>query len=1023
MDQLRITLFGIPHMRRANGTIRGFVSSKAAALVYYLAVSGHAHSRETLAALLWPHVPDTQASKNLRDVLSNLRRLLDSHLAITRQTVALEGDTWLDVRHFEALLDSASRMPASEAIPMLREAVALYEGDFLEGFTIADAPAFEEWLLVEREHLRLVLLQALETLAEHAAASGNPRAGLADAARLLALDPLREAAHRLMMRLLATSGQRSAALAQYEACRRVLDQELGLDPDEETQALHKQILDGALGTAPPTALPSAVRPVYRVPALLTMLLGRATELAHVLAWLARPECRLISIVGLGGMGKTSLALEVAHQLLEKSRRGEQFLHGIAFVDVSVVEGANRQSPGSEAFAPLVAAVADALDLAFTSAYAPQTQLTNYLREKDMLLIFDTCEHVPHVGEFVAALLRAAQHLKIVATSRVRLGVRGEQVIALDGLSFPSGQAVSGEHTALQLFRRVALAANPNQPWSADDEAAAARICALLGGLPLGIELAASLTRLIPCAEIARELQENLALLDSDAHELPERHRSLRAVFNHSWRLLNAEEQRVLRQLSVFRGGWSREATHEVAGASVALLASLLDQSLVHRVVVPGQYHTARYDLLDLTQHYAAEQLVAASVDEAARTHERHARFYLDLLAHATADLRSARQQEALAVIHTDIENVRAAWRWAVSHQQLAWLDGAADALFYMYEMRSRFGEGSELFAQATHGLDERAGKVFGRLVARQGWLTFQAGRQNEGRTLLARSLEALETLGAHAETVFPLNYLAAATYYAGDYASAEQLAERALATSQQHGDEQGVAIAKTIFGQIAYLVGRYDDARRHSLESLAIERRLGNGWGMGFTLMSLGRVAQSLGEYETAQRYFQEGLHIRQAMHDIRGTALCLNDLGDVAEALGKHAEARWCFGESLALFREIGNSADMAAALIKLGYNALALKETTAYSHFLAALEAAWACQDIPRTLAALMGLANTLAEGNPTQACALATLVAEHAASTRASRDRAAALLAQLPSATPPAHYSNMPFEQLVIELLSRA
>ncbi|HET9222612.1 MAG TPA: BTAD domain-containing putative transcriptional regulator, partial [Roseiflexaceae bacterium] len=657
---LSISLLGSPSIALSGQPVRGFVSSKAAALLYYLAAGGRPYTREALAGLLWPEVADAQALKNLRDVLSNLRRLLEPYLEITRQAVALTNAAaeCVDSRLFETKLASAERAPGDSSL-LLRDAVALYRGDFLDGFSLTDAPAFEEWALVERERLRQSYLDSLHRLAARAGMQGAYADGIAYARRLLALDPTREETQRELMLLLARSGQRGAALAQYELCRRVLDDELGIDPDQATEALHRRILDGqVVGEVP---APSAMaRPVYQVPASLGAFIGRARELAQVVGLLRDPECRLLTIVGTGGAGKTTLALQAARQLLTASQRGEAFVHGVAFVPLARVEanGGGQSAAQPAIVSTLAGQVADALRFTFSGADAPQLQVINYLREKDLLLVLDNCEHLPLIADFIVELLQQSPQLTILATSRARLNLRGEQVIELDGLPFPGGRQLSHGHLAnqqltdtggaqrpslpisrpprqsiedleqydaLQLFGRSAQAANPRFAWTPASINAAAGICELVDGLPLGIELAASLVRLLPCEEIARELASNLGLLQSNRRDMPERHQSLRAVFQHSWNLLNAAEQRVLQQLSVFRGGFSRAAAEQVAGASLGHLASLADHSLVRPIADPNS-GAGRYQLLELVRQYAAEHLAEAEQHESigqSSMHDQH----------------------------------------------------------------------------------------------------------------------------------------------------------------------------------------------------------------------------------------------------------------------------------------------------------------------------------------------------------------------------------------------------------------
>jgi tetratricopeptide (TPR) repeat protein len=504
----------------------------------------------------------------------------------------------------------------------------------------------------------------------------------------------------------------------------------------------------------------------------------------------------------------------------------------------------------------------------------------------------------------------------------------------------------------------------------------------------------------------RELETSLDALVISQQDMPARHRSLRVVFDHSWRLLAEDTQYILCQLSVFRGGFSRDGASQVAAATLPLLATLLDTSLV-RLVQEGR--VARYEMQEVVRQYVAERL-AADRPGAHLIRTRHSHYYLGLLQRAARELRRAGQQDMLASIQIEIDNVRIAWQWAASHSDAQGLVAASDGLFLFYEIRSWFQEGAEAFGQAaerlaeaaTDKLNPTAQHAYAKLLACEGWFTFHLGRQQRARAMLGQSLDLMRDLGDPVALVFPLNYLAAVTYHGGAYEAARLLAMEALAVSQTCGDQDGIAVAQTILGQIAFLVGDYQAARSHSEASLALERALGNRWGTVFTLISLGRVALAERAFAEARHWFSEGLAIREAMGDGRGIGLCLRYLGDIATALGDHGEAQRLYQESLARFKAIGDQAGATTSLlIKLGYTALALHQQPASrSTFFEALREAWAIRATPETLDALAGIATVLAEDNPSQAYALATLVARHPAVTQESKARAETLQTDLVS-----------------------
>ena len=456
-EVLQLSLLGGLQINLAGKPIISFLSAKAQALLCYLTVTGQPHSRETLATLLWGDRPDAEAKANLRQALSNLRKHLAAYLDISREMVSLNQDLsyYLDVQLFEAALTpqrdqglSISEVLAarqiepvgkSSEVPLeaLRQAVELYRGDFLEGFVVREALTFEEWLLAQRQRLRQLALHGLHRLAVEHTARGEFAAGLDCTTRLLALEPWREESHRQMMILLAKSGQRSAALAQYETCRRILAEELGVEPAAETLALYQRLK--TMGTTRP----------HNLPPQTTAFVGREVELARIADYLETPACRLLTLTGLGGIGKTRLALQAAMKLAP----GPAFADGVFLAPLTAM-GHRAELPGLKASAKLelnvlVSALASALNFSFSGSVEPKTQLLNYLQAKEMLLILDNFEELlisdghgerggfpSGGGDLVLDILRRAPGVKLLVTSRERLNLEEEWVLEVEGLAYP-----------------------------------------------------------------------------------------------------------------------------------------------------------------------------------------------------------------------------------------------------------------------------------------------------------------------------------------------------------------------------------------------------------------------------------------------------------------------------------------------------------------------------------------------------------------------------------------------------------
>ena len=552
---LEIHTFGGLSVELGGEPVSAFQSDKVRALLVYLAVeSDRAHRRETLAGLLWPDYPERSARTNLRNALANLRQAIGDRevtppiLDITRQTMQFncESDAWVDVRAFTDLVKSGVGGEATTA--RLEEAVELYRGSFLEGFSLGDSPAFEEWALLERERLERLVKEALLQLAGCHEERSQYEAALQQARRLLQLDPLMEEAHRQVMRVLALAGQRSAALAQYEACCQVLEEELGVKPEPETVGLHERILAGEITPSTEDATPP-----HNLPPQLTPFVGRKTELSELGKLLADPQPRLVTVVGPGGMGKTRLALEAAAVKLGA------FEHGVFFVSLAPI-------PSAEGIVPTVA---DALGFSFYEGGEPRQQLFDYLRRKNLLLVMDNYEHLLEGADLVSDVLRIAPEVKVLVTSRARLNLQGEQLFPLAGLEHPDWETPEDAalYSAVELFLLSARRVRPDFELRGEDLTYLTRICRLVGGMPLGVLLAAGWVDMLSPKRIAAEISRSLDFLETEERDVPARQRSMRAVFDHSRSLLAERDKEVLQGLSVFRGGFTSEAAAAVTGAS------------------------------------------------------------------------------------------------------------------------------------------------------------------------------------------------------------------------------------------------------------------------------------------------------------------------------------------------------------------------------------------------------------------------------------------------------------------------
>jgi predicted ATPase/DNA-binding SARP family transcriptional activator len=641
-------------------------TAKARALLIYLAVTGQRHRREVLVDLLWGEMAEAPARRNLTATLTSLRRELASYLLVEPDEISFNtaAPHVVDVLRFQQLV-AAGR--AGDDLAPLCEAVTLYRGDFLAGFAVKNADAFEEWAAIQREQLREQMLLALQSLLDDAVVRADYAGGLEYANRLLAMDPWREVAHRQLMILHTQSGRRDAALAQFELCRRTLAEELGVDPMPETLALHARLL---AADAPPA---------HNLPPQPNHFIGRAAELRRISEQLADDGCRLLTIAGPGGIGKTRLALEAARHFAATDHLLSplNFVDGVYFVPLAGITGVVK--PGGVNYPmeklrrhqadALLAGIAEAVSYSFESGADQRRQLLAFLRPKTLLLILDNFAHL--LGEdgplpaldLVEALLRQAPKVKVVVTSRERLNLQEEWVLEVGGLDFPPltpdeqttlSLGATGAYGAVDLFVQCAAQTQLGFTFTAADAPAIVRLCQLLDGMPLGLELAATWLRDLSCTEVVAEIERGLDFLATPLRNLPPRHRSLRAVFDHSWQILADDEQSAIRKLAIFQGGFSREAATAVAGATLPMLVRLADKSLLRRAAAPdGRW---RYDMHEAVRLFAAEQLAAHAGEEAA-CRLAHGRYFAQWTRQQEASLNSGQQVKTLRLMRQEADNL------------------------------------------------------------------------------------------------------------------------------------------------------------------------------------------------------------------------------------------------------------------------------------------------------------------------------------------------------------------------------
>lgn len=683
MATLSLTMLGAVALQLDGQPVR-FARRSGLALAIYLACAGRAQSRSVLATLLAGESDEASAAMALRNALRDLRAVLGDELQVDTRSVALAATLELasDVTTFEAVAQAGL---AQRSFSVLREAVACYGGEFVPGLSLKGAPGFDDWRLHERERLHDRYLRVLEQLAAAEERAGDRKNAIASTRRLLAAEPWHEEAHRRLIRLLAADGQRAAALVQFEQCRATLQRELGVEPQAETLALVEQIQAGP------------VAPPHNLPARPTSFVDRPAERALLAEQLQCPDCRLVTIVGIGGAGKTRLALELATEFIRPA-----LPTALAFPDGVFLVTCGEADQASSPSAPLLAlALIRSLNLPVTLGANPEDVLLRWLASRTMLLIIDNAESDPTVASFARAVLAAAPHVRLLITSRVRLRLEAERVFDVGGLSLPTCVDDLASSEAGQLFLERARAVRLRRQPGLSDYPHIVRICRLVSGLPLGIVLAAGRLRGLSCAEVAEHLAGDLGLLVSEAPDLPERQRNLSAVLRWSYRQLRPDEARCLRLLSVLRGSFDSQAARAVSGCEVALLEVLADYGLL-------TWGDERFSLHPLVHHIAAEEITRAP-DERAQAEQRHAYCFAELAARLS-DL-AGQDDGALQELATHWENLVAAWSWTIAHRRVPYVRQLRSALARVWDALGLFREGISACEGAAAALGRRTAPV------------------------------------------------------------------------------------------------------------------------------------------------------------------------------------------------------------------------------------------------------------------------------------------------------------------------
>jgi DNA-binding SARP family transcriptional activator len=967
MPGATLRLLGVPTVV-LDGRATPLPTHTPASLLVYLAVAGDWVPRTELAYLYRPDEPEGAALQYLRLQVHRAQRLAWA----ADLEVAADRVRWSPTTDLAGFDDAIGRQDWTAA-------VSGYGGPLLAGYATRGQPTFEAWLELERGAVERRYRGALEASAAALESRGRYAEAVVDRERAAALDPFDETAHRSLLRTLAAAGRREDARRRHAQFVQRLADELGGTPEAATEELVRGLADPGV-PMPPARLPA----VAALPRPATRFVGRRHELGEVRALLGDPECRLLTLIGIGGTGKTRLALEAARPRAGGYADGACFASG---ADVRTV-------------AQLQERIAHAFGIALDAERDVGAALTTALTDRSALLVLDNLEHLPDAAPWVAQLLEAAPAVRVLATARTPLRLGAEWTYEVGGLPCV-GDADDRPAEAIELFVAAVRRVAPSLEVGDGDREAAERICRSVDGLPLAIELAAGWARAMPIGGIADALGQGFDLLTTERVDVPERHRSLLAVLDRTWADLTPAQREALERLSAFVAPCTLHAAERVTGAATPLLLSLVNRSLVQRA------GTDRFACHPLVAQYAS-RLRHADPERDAAIRDAHAAFVLGRLEAAVAA-----GDAAVPALDPDVPDLERAWTHLLDRADAPRLARFAHPFFHRYDVRGTARTGLALgeatlarWADARPGVGVRAWtEVRARVALAMAALSREAGDLQRAARHAEDARAVATDDGADALIARADQYLGDVRQQQGAFDEAEAAYGRAVATFEALGERRALADALNSLGSMEAVLERYDAAAERFRRCVALFAAEGAALDEAIARSNLGYVAEARGANDEAARSYEAARTTFEAVGFQRGIAAVQNNLVVLYGKLGRLADAEAAGAASLALKASMGDALGSVITLKNLGdLHLLQDAPDAALSRYLPALRAALDLGAVPRLIQVLVGCGDALARiGEAALAADALAAVAGHpsAPTSLAERARSLALTAGLPCA----------------------
>lgn len=909
MSTVKLSLLG-PFVLNVKDKPVRLPTRKAESLLAYLVLHREVHHRERIASMFWGDSPDELARRSLRTALASLRKELGENLIMSdRETIQLnpEFPLWVDVDQMEK---QAKQVISGDSQGILDP--SLYQDDLLNDF-------YDEWILEERAYYRDLAVNALLRSAQSLRSEGEYSRTIALSQKILSLDPVNERAYQNLIFCYGALGDRSAALKSYEECAFQLQEILGVQPAEDTNTLYEQVKRSPSGGLPPSHVKS------NLPVSLTSFIGREQELKTLHDIFKKT--RLLTLTGVGGCGKTRLAIELAAQMAER------FADGIWWIGLASIQDEKL----------LAQTVKKILGIPDRQNASAEESILKFLQSRHALLVLDNCEHViSSCAHLVEEILTGCPEVKILATSREAFNIQGEIAWLVPSLSVPPADQTENllSWECPRLFLERARSYRADLEVTEANSQALLRICRGLEGIPLAVELAASRVKTLSLEQLAARLDDKLNLLTTGSRTAQPRQQTLRAAIDWSYDLLSEPERIIFRRLSVLAGNWTLDATGGVTSfngtqpaQALDMITHLLDKSLL---VVDTREGEVRYRMLEIIRQYAFEKLEQAG--EVGKCQHQHVSYYTELAQRANPRWYSAEQSHLIKKFDAEYPNLRVALAHGLetSSDPTDFLLGIrlACALGPFWNLIAEYNEGQIWLKKAIDKIDmvlaeSDAGSVHrteflslkAKALYEYGFLVWFQSNYDKARTIFLECSRLYEELQDSTGLAYSNMFLAHSTWGLGERDLARRMWTKSLEQFKKANEQWGAGMVHSFRGRAEREASNYEQAEWEYHQCLRYFGAVGDDWGQGIGFSHLGMMAFQKSDPQQAMSLFEQRLRTAKKAGFRQSIAYSNFLIGMAAWKLGQPEQVRSYMREALSYMYDISNYATLAECLLGLAW------------------------------------------------------------------------------------------------------